>query len=65
MTETNTLKIRCFCHWSILISVIVWRKLHFVSDFEFLTEKTEIFGQALPNLPPRPPMYVLTHPISK
>jgi hypothetical protein len=23
MTKTNTLKIRCFCHWSILISVIV------------------------------------------
>ena len=31
MTKTNLLKFHCFCHWSILIFVIV-------SDFEFLTE---------------------------
>jgi hypothetical protein len=33
MTKTNTLKIRCFCHWSILISVIVSDFVLRISNF--------------------------------
>ena len=46
MIQTKALKIRRFCHLDIGVSVIVWRNLHFVSNFvlrisNFFPEKTE------------------------
>lgn len=40
MTQTNRLKIGCFCIWNIRISVIVFPLKRDALDFEFLTEKT-------------------------
>ena len=33
LTTPKAWEMQCFCHWSICIFVIVWRKLHFVSYF--------------------------------